>query len=63
MGFFSWLMGPSEYDKQMAKKKNRKTIFDSYRSAEDFAADYREEYESWDEALDAWDEHNRKKRH
>lgn len=54
----SWLFGtPKKED-----KKGKKTIFDRYSSAEDYAEDHREDHDGFEEAMDAWYANQRKKR-
>ena len=60
MGVIDWLLGPGMYDKEQTKKRAEKVakdkkLFGSYSSAADYAMEHREEYESFDEAIDAWD--------
>lgn len=54
-----WIFGTP---KKEEKKKEKKTIFDSYSSAEDYAEDHIEDHDGWEEAIDAWELHQDKKR-
>ncbi len=67
MGVINWLFGPGMYDKEQEKKRaakeaKDKRLFGSYSSAADYAIEHREEYESFDEATDAWDNYKRRKK-
>ena len=55
----SWLFGKPEKEE---KKKEKKPVFDLYSSAEDYALDHREDHDGWEEAMDAWELHQDKKR-
>ena len=56
MGFFSWLSGPSAYEREQAEKKaHKKDKFARYSSAEAYAEAHREDHGGWDEAIDAWE--------
>ena len=46
-----WLFGTPKNEE---KKKEKKTVFDSYSSAEDYAEDHIEDHDGWEEAIDAW---------
>lgn len=53
-----WLFGtPKKED-----KKEKKTIFDRYSSAEDYAEDHREDHGGWEEAIDAWENNKYRKK-
>ena len=54
-----WLFGKPEKGE---KKKEKKSVFDLYSSAEDYALDHREDHDGWEEAMDAWELHQDKKR-
>lgn len=67
MGFFSWIFGPSPYERDMAKKRayqseKEKKLFGSYSSAEDYAMEHRDDHGGFEEAVDAWERFKYKKK-
>ena len=54
-----WIFGKPEKEE---KKKEKKSVFDFYSSAEDYALDHREDHDGWEEVMDAWELHQDKKR-
>lgn len=58
MSFFDFLSGPSWYEKEQAKKK--KSVFDSFSSAEDYAEEHREDHDGWEDAIDVWEAGHKK---
>lgn len=54
-----WIFGKPEKEE---KKKEKKSVFDFYSSVEDYALDHREDHDGWEEAMDAWELHQDKKR-
>jgi len=61
MGLFSSLLGPSIFDENN-KKDTKKSVFDRYTSAEDYAEEHREDHDGWEDAVDAWYANKRKKK-
>lgn len=63
MGLFGSLFGPSYFEKDREKnERNKKSIFDSYSCAEDYAENHREDHDGWEDAMDAWYSNKKKKK-
>lgn len=64
MGLFSSLLGPSIFDENNKNRDDgkKKSVFDRYTSAEDYAEDHREDHDGWEDAMDAWYMNKKKKK-